>query len=110
MQRGVSHVGFATGSESREDTSPTQDLGSPSSHDTYLPTPINEIGGETTSGTSNRLEIPGISTDADHPFVARPADLHPDSWRVEPRGEGPETPGLHNFNSPYYLTKGITQY
>ena len=23
--------------------------------------------------------------------------------RVAPRGEGPQTPGLHNFNSPYYV-------
>ena len=34
----------------------------------------------------------------------RPLAFHSDSWRVEPRGEGPKTPGLHNLNSPYYLT------
>ena len=28
--------------------------------------------------------------------------LHPDSGRVEPRGGAPLTPGLHNFNSPFY--------
>lgn len=28
--------------------------------------------------------------------------LHPDSRRVEPRGGAPPTPGLHNFNSPFY--------
>ena len=26
------------------------------------------------------------------------------SW-VEPKGEGPQTPALHNFNSPFYVTK-----
>ena len=108
MQRNGPHVGFATDSESRDDASlRTDDLANPNFHDapSYLPTPINEDGHETTSGTGNHLEVPSTASGAIHPFVTRPAALHSDSWRVEPRGEGPKTPGLHNFNSPYYLTK-----
>lgn len=29
---------------------------------------------------------------------------HSFAERIEPRGEGPETPSRHNFNSPYYVT------
>ena len=108
MQRNGPHVEFATASESRDDASlPTDDLATPNFHDapSYLPTPINEDGHETTSGIGNHLEVPSTASGAIHPFVTRPAALHSDSWRVEPRGEGPKTPGLHNFNSPYYLTK-----
>lgn len=29
---------------------------------------------------------------------------HDDSWRVIPSGGAPKTPGLHSFNSPFYVT------
>jgi MFS family permease len=34
----------------------------------------------------------------------RPSPLarHSYAWKVEPQGDGPRTPSLHNFNSPYY--------
>jgi hypothetical protein len=37
----------------------------------------------------------------------RPLSLasHEHAFRVEPRGEGPQTPDLHSFNSPFYVTK-----
>lgn len=37
----------------------------------------------------------------------RPLSLasHEHAFKVEPRGEGPQTPGLHSFNSPFYVTK-----
>ena len=108
MQKNGPHVGFATDPDPRDDSSSrTEDLVTPAFHDatSHLPTPINEDGHETSLGTGNHLEVPGTASGANHPSVTRPAALHSDSWRVEPRGEGPKTPGLHNFNSPYYLTK-----
>ena len=30
---------------------------------------------------------------------------HDDAEKVVPRGEGPQTPGLHSFNSPFYVSK-----
>ena len=42
-------------------------------------------------GTSQ--EVPRPSSPASHRLAAR----------IEPRGEGPQTPGLHNFNSPFYI-------
>ena len=38
-------------------------------------------------------EIPRSLSPASHRLAAR----------IEPRGEGPPTPGLHNFNSPFYV-------
>ncbi|KAL9127658.1 MAG: hypothetical protein Q9217_003505 [Psora testacea] len=42
------------------------------------------------------------SGDGDVPRGLSPA-VHKLADRVVPRGEGPQTPGLHNFNSPYYV-------
>lgn len=33
----------------------------------------------------------------------RRPSTHRDSWRIQPEGQGPQTPELHNFNSPSYL-------
>ena len=40
----------------------------------------------------------------------RPLSLasHEHASSVEPRGEGPQTPDLHNFNSPFYATKEMS--
>ena len=46
---------------------------------------------EDTANTS--AEMPRSLSLANHRFAAS----------VEPRGEGPQTPGLHNFNSPFYV-------
>lgn len=45
--------------------------------------------------TNNRpsIELPRPWSPASHTFAAN----------VAPRGEGPATPGLHNFNSPFYI-------
>ena len=49
---------------------------------------------EKDEGTGNpSVEVPRSLSPASHRFAAR----------VEPRGEGPQTPGLHNFNSPSYV-------
>ena len=50
-----------------------------------------------------RLEVPKIEGASSN--LPRPLAYHSDSWRVEPRGGAPKTPGLHNLNSPYYLSK-----
>ena len=49
------------------------------------------------------LEVP--KTDGAALNLPRPLAYHSDSWRVEPRGGAPKTPGLHNLNSPYYISK-----
>ena len=49
---------------------------------------------DSAEGTQNASEeVPRSLSPASHRFAA---------W-VEPRGEGPLTPGLHNFNSPFYV-------
>ena len=58
----------------------------------------------TSSQTGTHLVVPGAAPTLNQ-SVIRPLAAHNDSWRVEPRGEGPTTPGLHNLNSPFYLTK-----
>ncbi|MCJ1473471.1 hypothetical protein MMC13_002122 [Lambiella insularis] len=47
------------------------------------------------------LMVPGTQTTNDV-GQSRPLAVHADSWRIEPTGEGPKTPALHNFNSPSY--------
>ena len=50
--------------------------------------------GDSAEGTANAsAEILRSLSPANHRFAAS----------VEPRGEGPQTPGLHNFNSPFYV-------
>ena len=49
---------------------------------------------DSAEGTGNATEeVPRSLSPARHRFAAS----------VEPRGEGPQTPGLHNFNSPFYV-------
>ena len=60
-----------------------------------------EIKGEITfdnSALTNESDTAGA--------VSRPTSLasHNEAARVVPKGEGPDTPGLHNFNSPFYTT------
>lgn len=43
-----------------------------------------------------------VETSSPHNGLSYGKALHPDSGRVEPRGGAPPTPGLHNFNSPFY--------
>jgi len=47
-------------------------------------------------------EDPPVSSE-EAPRPLTPAS-HTDAARVMPKGEGPQTPGLHNFNSPFYVT------
>ena len=102
------HVGFAADLVTRDDASSrAEEATSPEFHDapSHLPTSASETGNGTAPPTAGLLEVPGTASGLSHPSIPRPLAIHSDSWRVEPRGEGPKTPGLHNFNSPYYLSK-----
>ncbi|MCJ1309505.1 hypothetical protein MMC25_003165 [Agyrium rufum] len=37
----------------------------------------------------------------------RSSAFHSESWRVQPQGEGPVTPALHNLDSPYYHGRSV---
>jgi hypothetical protein len=59
----------------------------------------------TTAERNNHLQVPSANPavkksaqDSGEP----PKAYHTDAWKVEPHGEGPVTPGLHNLNSPFY--------
>lgn len=95
-QRNAQHVGFADqahgpseakeedlGMEINSNCNPTQ---------TSLPTNL----------ASNQRLSDRIPIDLEIPRPLTPAS-HNDAARVLPRGEGPPTPGLHNFNSPFYV-------
>ena len=51
--------------------------------------------------SSAHLDVPETKTTNTHTY-SRPSAMHSESCKIEPRGEGPKTPGLHNLNSPYY--------
>lgn len=74
------HVGFAPESTSgkREDTQ-----GSSQSRD----------------GGSEEPSLNAISA------CKSPNPHHSEAWKVEPQGDAPKTPNLHNLNSPYYSEK-----
>ena len=88
MQKHAQHVGFADQAEvSHDDMQTKQEPGpEPSGEDKAL---------HLTSMPDNWQGSPRPLSLASHEHA---------SW-VEPKGEGPQTPALHNFNSPYYVTK-----
>ena len=88
MQKHTQHVGFADqAGVSCDDMQTEQKLEPEISHEGkalhLTPTPSNGLG------SPRPLSL------ASHEHA---------SW-VEPRGEGPQTPELHNLNSPFYVTK-----
>lgn len=108
QQRQAHRVGFADKLEEVQ-TAPAQpgDAPSPGVYGAVTPAhpPAGSIGNSLAAQTGANLEVPGATSgQPDHLFRPLGAQ-HRDSWRIEPRGEGPKTPGLHNFNSPYYLSK-----
>ncbi|KAL6713509.1 hypothetical protein ACLMJK_008974 [Lecanora helva] len=86
QQKHAHHVGFVD--EAQKDDEKDEDL--------------NHLGpsSQNLSETDNDIieSIPGV------PRPIRVAS-HTDAAKVVPKGEGPKTPGLHSFNSPYYITK-----
>lgn len=86
------HVGFANQDDLRdasivdkEDHPPTEGADSPEN---------SGRGPEASTQSPKSLSIRELPTLASHA----------DADKVVPRGEGPKTPGLRNFNSPYYST------
>ena len=108
QQKQAHRVGFAddsvvtgNGSAQREDSSSPQFQNALS----QIQPPIGIFGESAEPQTATYLAVPGAATVQDK-LSGRPVGaVHSDSWRIEPRGEGSKTPGLHNFNSPYYITK-----
>ena len=96
-QRNAQHVGFAIQAQKvSEDSSEKDDI---------ILSPESDFQGNEDQqnrgseygfvGTQNAIaQVPRALSPASHRFAA---------W-VEPKGEGPQTPGLHNFNSPFYVT------
>ena len=70
----------------------------------------SELGSHSNGNVPNLDSVPGQSPIRSPQGSPRPLSLasHEHAFRVEPRGEGPQTPGLHSFNSPYYVTKEKT--
>ena len=95
-QRHAQHVGFADQSKANTDGSgPNIQTG---------PKAGKEVD---KSVTPERLLPEGCDATkinaANGPRPLSPAN-HEHADRIIPRGEGPQTPGLHSFNSPYYIT------
>ncbi|KAI9819250.1 MAG: hypothetical protein M1827_007406 [Pycnora praestabilis] len=71
--------------------------------------PINLPSLHRGSSNSSHVNVAHGSDNASEPIDTQsspsPISLmkHDDAWRVDPLGAGPATPGLHNFNSPFYL-------
>ena len=96
QQRNAHHVGFADQAHKESEDSLEKD-------DLVLVPEIESQGDEegrrtrrdnSAEGDQNASrEVSRSLSPASHRFAAR----------VEPRGEGPQTPGLHNFNSPFYV-------
>ena len=104
-RRRPNHVGFI-------DQAPNEDTLSIYARDLSNPvyngegserSPLGTPGGLLEPPLPAHLEVP--KSERAKPGPIRPTAYHSDSWRVEPRGGVPKTPGLHNLNSPYYLSK-----
>ena len=104
QQRNAQHVGFAD---------QAQDAGEMIDEKVPDPGPGSHVSSSTLgrSQTANQLTTQYVqnapkNTAEDTEEVTSPITLasHTDAARVAPKGEGPQTPGLHNFNSPFYMT------
>lgn len=102
------NVGFADGS-AHEHAALTQELPSPNFHVTQLPVAahVDALGNRVSSDiyptTIGERIAEARPLAASSNNVTSPA-LHSESWRVQPTGQAPQTPGLHSFNSPFYLS------
>ncbi len=100
QQKNGQHVGFAEPaqdySESRKEAGKGLEMGP------YVSGPVIGMSSAANPIHIQSPEITG-STNVEVPRPMTPAS-HRDAPMVVPRGEGPQTPGLHNFNSPFYAT------
>ena len=87
MQKHKQHVGFVDQAE--------------------VPRDDMQIKGETELESSNEGKALHLAPPDNGQSSSRPLSLasHEHASWVEPKGEGPQTPALHNFNSPFYATK-----
>ena len=95
-QKNAQHVGFADQAQKESENSSEKDeavldLKSGDHGDEYRQRSRKDDNAEGTGNASDKV-IRSLSP-ASHRFAAN----------VEPKGEGPQTPGLHNFNSPFYV-------
>ena len=95
-QRIAQHVGFADQAQKESEVSSEKDgaviIPESANHgDQDLRLSSKDSSAEATRTVSEN--VPRSLSPASHRFAAR----------VEPRGEGPQTPGLRNFNSPFYV-------
>ncbi len=93
QQRNTQHVGFADQVQKesedpseKDDTILYPDSKSPIDEDQRRPRKDDNAEGA-------GQEVPRSLSPASHRLAAR----------IEPKGEGPPAPGLHNFNSPFYV-------
>lgn len=95
QQRIAQHVGFADQAQKESDDASEKDDAVSVLH--------LELHGDEGQRRSRKYgnaedasqEVPRSLSPASHSLAAR----------IEPRGQGPPTPGLHNFNSPFYVAK-----
>jgi len=108
QQKNGLHVGFAPQSDTQDSADRATDEAKPMTlsslplHDaSTLATTSASKDGKTPHPPGFYDSLPEIQI---HPAnsTLSPAN-HDDSWRVVPSGGAPKTPGLHNFNSPFYL-------
>lgn len=96
QQRNAQHVGFADQAQEESEGSAEKDHA--------LLAPESESHGDEEQRKSRKDDSAECTKNAtaDVPRALSPAS-HSFAAFVEPRGEGPQTPGLHNFNSPFYV-------
>lgn len=106
-QKNSHHVGFAPEPQTEGPTTPADAAVWPltlSSLSSVKPSAAltNASGYAGTPHPPGHYESPPAQDTISPQPVISPAS-HPQSWRVVPTGEALATPGLHNFNSPFYL-------
>ena len=108
QQKNDLHVGFAPHSDTRGSADPTPDgvmpmtLSSLPLHDASTLTATNGSKDGKTPHPPGFYESPSEPEMHLAKSTLSPAN-HDDAWRVTPSGAAPKTPGLHSFNSPFYL-------
>ena len=108
QRRQQKNVGFANGARATRRPHLDNTTGF-EYHETtpQLPTPIDAFGNPKAPETSLHLQPPlaeVVHGGSLSPAPSTPAS-HRESWKIQPTGQGPKTPGLHSFNSPFYLSK-----
>ena len=95
QQRNAQHVGFADQAQKEsEDASEKDDADFVADSELHRDEDQRRSRKDDNAEGANQ-EVPRSLSPASHRLAA---------W-IEPRGEGPPTPGLHNFNSPFYVVK-----